>query len=307
MPSLIESIRDQQFLALGEDISSIEAALLARLLNDLNAVGQALYTQGPGSWWGEGPQGDRLRAPTSLSSVTSTDGSKTIACASFAAWMNGCTVNFNGEWNRIFQTGASTWELLIPANVTTAAGSLIVYHDCLNLTDTSIALSRVILDGYGELANANNVADLEQTLCRSVSFGIPPAQYLPSWWWGGLDRQIDIPRQYAIDGTQLYGGSWVTQIRVNPLPDKSFAIHWTQREKFAKVTSWADTRTSIVPHDYHESVFLPLVLEKLLKHPSFEGDKDEIRTDAARAREIMETLSKPQQDRKVRISTRGGY
>lgn len=296
--SLLTDIREQQFLQIGEDVDSIEARSLARLLNDINSTAQSLYSSaGAGAFWGEGPQGNRLKAPATLTVGLTVD-SKTVT-GSFSAYMHGCSVQVGGEWNRLFQTGASTWELLIPAAATNAAALMIVYHDCLNLTDASIAISRLILDGYGELGVVNNLADLETPGWSSFTVGRP---VLP--WW--RDREIDTPRQYAIDGTMLYGGSFIAQIRFNPVPDKAYAVHWTQREKFSKIASWADTRTTIIPHDYHESVFIPLVLEKLLKHPGFEGDKDAIEGEATLAREIMTTLSEPQR-RTVRISTARGY
>lgn len=300
--ALITDIRAQQFLQIGEEVASIDAALLARLMNDINAVGQYLFTTGPGSWWQESPSGDRLKAPATLT-VGTTANDRTVT-GSFSAYMHGCTVRLAGEWNRIFQTGASTWQLLVPAVATNAAASMVVYHDCLNLTDTSIVISDVLLDGYGHLQPANSVTDLEIPMW--YGFTPSPTTQIQFGAWT-VERQVDIPRQFAIDGTQLHGGSFVAQIRVNPLPNSAYAIKWTQREKFAKVTDWADTRTTIIPHEYTESVFIPLVLEKLLKHPAFEGDKDVIREEANLARDIMETLSRPQFRRDVKFSTSGVY
>jgi hypothetical protein len=306
--SLIGTIRARQLSQLGIDhidvgtTPDMPPAKLSALMDDINAVAQHLFLNGPGAFWGEGPQGDRLRAPATLSAVTSTDGSKTVACASFAAYMHGCTIRFNGEWNRLFQTGASIWELMIPSNVTSSSGTMVVYHDCLNLTDTSLALSKVILDNYWELDPVNNLADLEIPFWNSLTVKVtPPSVSFGPW---GRDRQIDTPRQYGIDGTQLYGGSYVTQLRVNPLPNAAYPIHWTQREKFNKVTAWSDARTVIIPHGYDESVFIPLVLERLLGRADFEGDKAVIAADADRARKVMEDLSAPQQ-RNVRLITRG--
>lgn len=296
--SLISDIRDQQLLQIGEDVSSMDDALSARLMGDINAVGQYLFSHGPGSWWGEGPQGDRLKAPATVT-VGTTEASKTVT-GSFSTYMHGCTVRLAGEWNRIFQTAVSTWELMIPAAATNASASMVVYHDCLNLTDSSITLSHVMLDGYGYLEPANSNADLEVPLWYGFTPNAPTRLSHSAWT---IERQVDIPRQYGIDGTQLYGGSFVAQIRVNPLPNTAYAIHWTQKEKFSKVADWADTRTTLIPHEYTESVFIPLVLEKLLKHPGFEGDKDVIREEANLAREIMQTLSRPQERRDVRFNT----
>jgi hypothetical protein len=308
--SLIGNIRARQLSQIGIDHTNIAstpdipAAQLQALMADINAVGQYVFTHGPGAWWGEGPAGDRLKAPTTLTVGTTAD-SKTIT-GSFLTYMHGCTVRLAGEWNRIFQTGVSTWQLMIPAVATNASASMVVYHDCLNLTDTSIVISHVMLDGYGYLQPANSLADLEVPLWYGFSphAGSQPQLSYSAWT---VERQVDIPRQFAIDGTQLYGGSYVTQIRFNPLPNSAYALHWMQREKFSKVTAWSDSRTTIVPHDYTESVFIPLVLERLLGHPAFEGDKDVIREQANLARDIMQTLSRPQERRDVKLGTKGVY
>ncbi len=307
--SLIGTLRARQLSQLGIDhvdigtVPDMPAAKLMALMNDINAVAQDLFLSGPGVFWGEGPKGNRLKAPAALSAVTSTDGSNTVACASFAAYMHGCTVRFNGEWNRLFQTGASTWELMVPANVTSASGTMTVYHDCLNLTDSSLMLSKVILDNYWELDPVNNLAELEIPFWNSLTVRITPPQVSFGPW--GRDRQIDTPRAYGIDGTQLYSGEFVTQIRVNPLPNAAYPIHWTQREKFTKVTAWSDARTVLIPHGYDESVFIPLVLERLVSRADFEGDKAAIVADADRARKVMTDLSNPQQQLHVRFGIRG--
>lgn len=308
--SVIGDVRARQLSQIGIDHSNISslpdipAAQIQALMADINAVGQYVYTAGPGAWWGEGPAGDRIKAPATLTVGTTAD-SKTVT-GSFLTYMHGCTVYLAGEWNRVFQTAASTWQLLFPAAATNAAASAVVYHDCLNLTDTSISISHVNLDGYGYLLPANSTADIEVPLWYGFTprAGMQPQVSYSAWT---VERQVDIPRQYAIDGTQLYGGSYITQIRFNPLPNATYALHWTQKEKFTKVTAWSDSRTTIIPHEYTESVFIPLVLERLLGHPAFEGDKDVIREQANLAREIMQTLSRPQERRDVRLGTSGVY
>lgn len=308
MATLILEIRAQQLSQIGIDHDEpidpdMPPAQLKRLMNDINAVGQWLFLNAPASWFHEKPKGSRFRAPQTLSSVTTTDGSKVIACVSFAEYMHGCTVRLFDEWNRIFQTGASTWELMIPANQTTAAGTLTLYHDCLNLTDASIAINRVILDDYWELQPANNVADLEIPFWNSLTTTVTPPQvaYGPF----GRDRQIDTPRQYGLESSQLYGGSYVPLLRVNPLPNSAYPLHWQERQKFTKVASWDDSRTTIVPHEYHESIFMPLVLERLALDPGFQGDKASLVAQGNQARADLAILSAPQR-KPVRVDKRRG-
>lgn len=309
--ALITDLRLQQLGAIGEtDYAAISPWLQAKLLNDLNSVCEEIYGLGPAQWWAEYQAGETILAPVTLTGMTVTNGLKTFSGSGLTSRMHGATVQVSGQstQNRIFQTGASTWELLMPhQGTTTSSAQITVYHDCLNLTDTTLRVIRpVMIEGLWELLPVDSAADLRQPAWyRYPSHNIVPmGSGYPATGW---DRQAATPTQYYVDNTQLYGGAFIPQLRLNPLPDATYQISWQERQKFSKVADWTDTRSYIIPHAYHESVLIPLLLEKLMRMPSFMGDKDTAAADAAKARTVLAALSDVQEERDVMISVAGGY
>lgn len=300
--SLVTTLRDQQLGALGEtDIDALSPWLARKLMDDINAVGQEVYAKGPAQWWREVEKGDTLLAPVTLSSVTVTANSKALSAAGLTTRMHGATVQCSGQstQNRIFQTGALTWEFLFPHTGTTAANAtLTVYHDCLNLTDSVLRIIRpVLIRGVWELQPVESPADLQMAAWyRYPSHNdFLPRGYPVSGW----DRQSATPTHYYVDSTQLYGGSYVPQIRVNPLPDAQYSLSWLQRDKFSKIESWNDTRTTIVPHEFNESVLIPLLLARLTRLGNFQGNVEETIRQATVATELLATLSEVQEQKDV--------
>lgn len=296
--ALVEDIRTAMMEAIGErTFASIPAERQAVLLTKLNATCQKIYGLSPGSWWNEGPAGDLLLAPVTLSSMTVTQGSRDFSGSGLTSRMNGCTVMVSGQamQNRIFEVGSGTWKFLVPHEGSTVANATItVYHDCLNLTDTAITITRpVMMAGRWELLPVKTAAELQLPgYFISTHNSRPSGSGYPVSGW---DRQAATPQFYYVDGAQLYGGSYVTQIRVNPMPDVQYPITWFQRDKFTRITSWSDTRTTIIPHDYHDSVLIPLLKASLMQLPGFQGSKDDAVEDAAEAMRMLAELSRPQE------------
>lgn len=308
--SLITDIRYQQLGQLGEtDPTALSPWLLQKLLDDCNRVGQHLFLNGPAQWWAEEPRGESIAAPVTVSSVTLTAGSKVVSAAGLTSSMHGCTVQCSGQntQNRVFQTGASTYGLLMPHNGGTVSnGTMTVWNDCINLTDSSLVIIRpVMLAGLWELLPATNQGDLQSSPWRT--FWSHEPQPRGGYPVSGYDRQAATPRQYLVDNSQLYDGGFVPQIRLNPMPDAQYQINWQQRRKFTKITAWTDTRTHIIPADYTESVYIPLVLERLVSLPQFQGSKDAVMADADDARTIMQALSDVQEERDIFVETRGAW
>jgi hypothetical protein len=305
--AIVQDCRTLILDALGESsITDLRAGLQARLLVDLNAVMQEIYGMNPGKWWAEKENGETLLAPVTLSSMTVTAASKSFSGSGLTARMHGCTVSVSGQTtqNRIFQTGASTWEFLMPHDGSTASNATItVYHDCLNLPDASMQIIRpVILERFWELLPVDDSSGL-----RLPSWVVFPSHDTfssdSSYPANGWDRSYGTPSHYYVDKAQLYGGTWVLQIRVNPMPNVAYQLRWREKATFTAIASFADTRTVLIPKSYEASILYPLIYERLMDLPNFQLDKQVTADRALGARRMLAELSHTQTPSDVFINS----
>ncbi len=309
MNAVAQVVTDLLGLAGYDDPAKAPFNTLQRVLSDVNAIGQRLLSSTPDSWWAIDDGAETLRAPVAVSGLTLTAGAKTITGGAFETWMHGCSIQLSGEVhvNEIRRTGASTYELKIPfSGSNTASGAGTVYCDAINLARTAIAVQRpLFIPQRWELQPALNISDLRRmNNLRSHRTADRNLTQYPFLW---LYMQINVPTAYLIEQSPQYTGEVLERIRVYPMPDSAYPLTWKQKITFTPVTSLADTRLSLCPHQYLDSVFLPLARRKFAGWPEFKGDRQLAMADAAEAEGILNKLAEKQPHREIFIDPRGGF
>lgn len=311
--SLITTLRDDLLgLAGHENPQHAPKSVLERILSDINAVGQRLATDAPSDWWTMQDGGQRIYAPTALTGLTLTQNSKVISGAGLQSWMHGCCVQLAGETpqNYLIQTGANSWQLLTPYDgASTGSGTGTVYHDAINLDETSVTIERPMIENEWELTPLDDKAQLRWNYYTSPPLGHYRGDHaaqsgypMPAW-----NREVGTPASYLLEQNPAYDGRVTVRIRLHPLPDAIYKLTYRQRLTFTPVTSFADNRTQIVPHRYHDLIFLPLVRKKFSAHSSFTGNLQLTLNDAREAESKLEALCRPQRHKDNIINMEGGW
>lgn len=252
-----------------ESWSHAPAALQTRVLAEFNAVLQHIYSLLPDTFWRESePRSEAIRAPQTIT-VSVTAGSKAITFSSpswDASW-TGCTLIIGGDpIQNILVHDVSASPTLHKAYAgTTGSQTATLYHDAITLPDAEEVLSPVMLDDHWELVpmRSQRHFNMEDGLTRGRA---TPGYIFPL---AAQEREIRTPSGFLIVPAQTYLGSTFLRMRLTALPDTAYTM--TYRVKGcapARVTTLADTRTWLVPHDYVESILLPMLRFRLAAHPN---------------------------------------
>lgn len=302
MAAILPRLREQQFGHLGYNDTAfvtpptgIDPWLVQRLMDDINAVAQRIFAATVNFWATEG-NGAFLPAP--FTSVVAdgafVQGAKTITITGLTSAMHGCTCRLSGSniFNQILQTGASTYALLYPHDgATTATGSITVYYDAIQLTTAAKIVRPVVCENFNELDPATSEAEMR---APAYLWQRHDGNRMGSYPLGSSQRDTGTPIKYFIESSKLYTGAQQPRMRVYPMPDQPLSITWRQITKFAPVAAWTDTRESVVPLDFHESIFIPLLMAKLTKLAQFQGDVTRTLEAAGEAEAMLRSISKPQ-------------
>jgi hypothetical protein len=222
-----------------EDVSFLDTPTNERMLRDVNATLQKLWTMVP-QWWTTPIQDALLQAPQAVT-LTVTQGSKTFSGFTPSAWMIGCTIKIADDTFNNEITSATT--LARPFLGTTGSKSATVYCDAVALpSDTLAVFPPVMVLGLGELQSARTKRDL---LALNNGTAAPPTTYF-------LERRSDASNI----ATHM--------LRVAPFPDILYALAFDAKRNVPQVTlaAWndaANTGTVPIPEEYIESIFLPFV------------------------------------------------
>jgi hypothetical protein len=281
-----------------EAAAHAETAMLNRITSDFNKALQKVFALGP-RIWSEKMAGTTIRAPESLTSLTYTDGTTVLSGASLAAHMHNCTIviGSDGQQNRVVETGSGTYALLFPYAGTSAAGNgtATVYYDAINLASNAVEiLPPIQLVGYGQLWPLTAQVDLYEPGSYSDDHGRVSSYAMP---WSDRDgqREINQPREYIVEANRRYDGAITVCIRVNPLPPTLYRLRWQQRYAAPRITGIADTTAYLIPHDYIESILMPIVRKNFSTWPNFTGRTEGLDDDVADAIGILNRISQPQQ------------
>jgi hypothetical protein len=270
--------------------------LSKRAMAELNATLQAIYALLPDGFWREsGDRGINLRAPTTVS-VTVTANSKNLTFGAYASWMDGCTIVIPGDarHNRLVRDAGATPSLWLEYTGTSGTVDALVYHDAITVQDAEEIIGPVMLDGHWELfpvaherqrqladPGDGNIAATRSS--AGGAFGLfPMIQY---------DRMIGTPSGYLLAPAAYHEGGVYLRILLTALPDIAYTLTYKVKATApAKVTSWEDARTWLVPHGYDESTLMPIVRFRMCGHPNFPLTERELQASYDTATKILSNL-----------------
>lgn len=309
--SVVTDARDDLLGLIGiEDVSQANTPALTRILKDIRATQQEIYSLSP-DFWSKDDAGEALRAPTSLTGLGLTNGSRVITGAGLATWMHGCTVRLDGESfdNQIVVTALNTYGLLVPfQGTTTASGTGTVYHDALNLANTITSVRPpVILEGEMELYPLSGKRDFQGFGAGGVSVYADGQPVRVSYPALSDRKEVDTPIGYLVEQNVQYTGVTTARLRFYPMPNAAYVLRFEVRTAPSPVTGLDDARTQLAPHGYEESIFMPLLRARFAGWVHFEGDKEQIAKDEATARQLLANLSRKQEHHDSYISSAGGW
>lgn len=262
---------------LGQEILALATAWqLKAILSALNKAVQRIYAASKASLR-ETESSCLLNAPTAITGLGLTRGSKTITGWSAESWMIGATVLIDDDprQNRIL-------------------GSTSLLHPYMGTTGTrgGTAYGDVIVPGNNAVAILAPVKLLEH--CDLVPAASRAAMDTGSFQGGygtGENRPIDIPRIYCIEQYQDAQSAIRPRIRVTPLPSREFILKYSVRSGAPIYSDLTSTTPIPLPGGYGDSILLPIVRQMLSTHKDFTGDKKDVKDDADEAWKTLGSLN----------------
>jgi hypothetical protein len=306
--ALVTDLRDD-LLALIRSTTS-NAAALVRILSDINAAVQRIYELGP-DFWSVTSGGAQVRAPASITGLTLVNGETSISGTGLATWMHGCTVQLSGEaqQNEIRVTSAiPAYALANPYQGTgTSSATGTVYHDAINLAASVTKIEPpVFLAGKWELYPADDPRDQYSPNYYSTDHG--RRRHHAGFLWE-TEKNVGTPEVYTVERNLTYANEITARIRLAPLPDTTYSLKYRQRHAAYRVTSLADTVTSLVPHGYNETLLMPIARYLFSGWVDFAllsdgADRKRIEEDYATAMQLLRSLSQKQERHTIAASGR---
>lgn len=233
------------------------APIKARILSDVNAALQQLWTMAP-PWWSNYITGAFVNAPVSVSGLTLAKGGFTIVSSgpgSFPTWSNGCTVRLGDDVsdNAIVSRDASSNTVTLSrpyAGSNMASGVALIFHDSIALAADVISVSSpIMVVGKHELLPLNVFPNL-----------ITPQ-----------DQRC--PENYFIDH-DLSSGLTGLRIKLYPLPDSEYSLQFSVNKAAPNFTNLVSqgSQNIPVPQNYIDSIFLPLLRYQFSTWKHFEAN-----------------------------------
>lgn len=295
-------IRDDLLGLLGlESITHAPAGAATRMLADLNAALQHIYTLMGDSFWCEEPAGFLIRAPQTVS-VSVTGGSQALTITGYSSWMLGCTIVIAGDaaQNVIVSAGGSPSLLKPYTGSTNATASAIIYHDVIAPgSNVKQVLGPVIIEGKWELvplASERDRQTYDAGATMQSNHGAEPWLYPLTF----AQREVQCPTAYLLVQQSVHLGDRGPALRFSSLPDVQMVLTMNVEQTAPRVTGWDDSRTWLVPHAYTESILMPIVRMKFASWPHYTGSKNDLKDDYEAALAILDSL-KPRGYRETRI------
>ena len=251
----------------------------ASVLKAINGALQEFYASGP-AWKRKGTRGFMLRAPVTVQASV-THGSDEIDFG--LTWQDafaGCTVAIAGAATDNELLGSESENiLLLPHDGPGGTVSVVVLGDCVNLADdVHTVLAPVMIVGGPQLSAVPGKAYLQLRSPSETDYGrhllVPGARI-------STDRKSQstgTPQLYCVetDVEDPYA-SPVLRLRVSPAPNADIQVTHEARLKVPRFTT-ADLATRTVgqpypnlpvPHDFAESILLPIAAKRLMESPFF--------------------------------------
>jgi hypothetical protein len=279
----------------------------------INAAMQFLFAN-HGPWTRRGTHGFLLHAPTTAS-VAATYGSTGIEFPEgWQDWFEGCACQIQGASteNRLRgideETGEITLEL--PHDGTTGTTTITLYHDSLTLPlEIGEVLAPVCIKGAAMLAPVPSVSHLPgYTVDSWEDYGMEDHRVTRFPSLPRIATTTGIPQRYCVDSHQHTPYSTPRfRLRIFPAPATASLLEARVRYAVPVFRLDSDTNSALpIPHDYAESVLVPVCEKHLTRSPFFRNDsaRQGIEDAYAQAVTMLRTLN-PQSAPGIRL--RSGY
>lgn len=274
----------------------------AAVLGAINGAMQEMFDSSS-LWIRQAKRGTILNAPATVN-IALTNGSTAgvIDLADWQDWFAGCTLIVSGSSydNRITNAERNV-VLMLPHEGATGTVPCTIYHDSVSLaTDVLGVLSPVRID-------------------RRDIF---PSETLDSFTSRSSEKDFGFSRQYsghriAPQASQTSGMpltydvvAWspsattapASRLRLYPAPDKAYSLDYEVKLLPPAVTSLTSTDTLPVPHQWIDSIFLPIAEKRLSASPFWAGviGRDALAANYTQALELLRSAS-PRKQRGITL------
>lgn len=293
-------VRDDLLGLVGvDDPTFATPVLLNRILADINATLQKLWSMAP-PWWSAATSGAFLHAPAGVGGLTVTKAATTLTTSSqgtLPTWSEGCTIRLAGDPTDnviVRRDGANTTvELALPYAGPSGSGqTATIYCDAVTLPATIISvLAPVVLTGEHELspqASPRGVLAAGQT-----SIAEP--------------RDVASPRSYYVERATAPNGRVILRLRFTPLPEREYVVNFQAMGEPPQFTNLQAQAAELVPVPaaYTASIFMPMVRNQFSTWKHFEsaGIRDQLKQQYMEAFQLLGKLKpQPMQGRAVAVS-----
>lgn len=236
----------------------------------ITAALQEIYSDGPANLR-ERQVGAVLRVPTSVT-FTATQYSTTISGFSgFASWMRGCTVRLSGDLydNEII----SATELMRPYMGSTGSNTATVYADAIQLPDNQECVMEPVETPNWPILTP---CATKEEFSRFVSYttSAPSLADTGSSYIGFQNKIAGDPRAWIAEARFMPGVQSIPIfLRFNPMPSAAIPVRYRTKIKPVTITAEDIGNTTTepdlaIPVDWHESVLVPIALQRFTAHPA---------------------------------------
>lgn len=242
----------------------------AAVAKALNGALQKLFGKG-GKWVRSDDRGAVVNPPATIAiEVTAGSKSATIANDVWQSWFSGCSIIIDGAAvdNQIRNNSASV-VLKYPYSGTTGTKTATVYHDSIDLDADVLEVSDEIKVDRTPLGKISMPTGPSLAHRTNEDFGFQTRSYV---------KQAD-----SVSNTGRASGFMVEtwspdattepriRIRLSPAPSKACFLDYSVMLRPPRVTDIASTSDLPIPHDFMESIFLPIALKEFRGCPFWRG------------------------------------
>ena len=279
-----------------------------RILQDINAALQDIYTNGP-DYIRRQRQTARYQAPWQVQ-IGVTTGSNVTTGTAFTAAQIGCLIRIDGEDVDNEVTGPNSLLNSIVGTTRTASGT--VYCDSVTLPANCIGVEgNCFLDDTARELQPLKFQD--KTLFKeNPTWAIDPYYVTRSTTF--IRSRIGFPEGYYLENCQINTGStFGLRMRIWPVPQMPYAVKFmgimvapSLALADLEIGAGTPTKTTPIPGNLHETTLLPLARKRLSSYPHFLAEKRPlVLEEAAQALTNLESISpQPQTGAKLRVPYR---
>lgn len=256
-------------------------------------------------WVRSDKRGHILNAPATVPiTLTNGDTAGVIEEEDWQEWFAGCTIIVSGSTfeNRITNAERNV-KLMLPHEGTTGSVQATVYQDSVTITaDVLRVLSPVRIDRLEIHPTATTDAFTNVRSDQDYGFS---RQYAGNRYAPMTANTIGRPLTYTVE-------SWspsdtaipLSRIRIFPAPDKAYSLDYSAMLLPPVVTDIASTNTLPIPHNWIDSLFIPIAEKRLSASPFWAGviSMDSLTTNYRMAMELLRS-SNPRKRRGITLKS----